>query len=59
MVGSTAWHPVGLWFSVLAACGSNFFMEEKKKSKVFKGHSKWQLEEESEASSAPVHRKLT
>lgn len=41
-------HPVGLWFSGFAACGSNFFVGVRG-SKIFKGHSKWQLEEERES----------
>lgn len=46
-----AQHPVGLWFSGLATCGSNYFMGEK--SKFFKGQSQRQLEEEREASYVP------
>ena len=45
-----AQHPVGLWFSALAACGSDFFMGGGAGSQVSKGHSKWHLEEEREAS---------
>lgn len=48
----SAWgrHPVGcgVWFSELAACGSNFFMGCGTRQ-VFKGHGKWQSKEESEA----------
>lgn len=50
--------PHGTECGILWACGSRclqpvvltFFVGESKKSMVFKGHSKWQLEEESEAS---------